>query len=145
MKKKIALIILMLGLPIALLLTNFGYSLYKFNEPENKMSKGTCLETFSVEHWHKHSPPTTSVHSVVRNNMQVYIVDGNCYKNTKTIPWEQEHEFMYFIAVCTGILLALIGGVIAIVFVIFWFVAIHTVCVIKPDEKFIDRFWQSFE
>ena len=143
--KKIALIILMLGIPIALLFTNFGYSLYKFNEPENKMSKGTCLETFSVEHWHKSSPPTTTVHSVVRDDMQVYIVDGNCNNNTKTIPWEKEHSFMYLVAVCTGFLLAFIGVAIAIAFVILWCIAIHTIIVLKPGEKFYDRFVKCFE
>lgn len=136
--------IFLIILPFLLLLINMIVVQYNVTTDENRMAKGTCIETFSVEHWHKHSPPTTSVHTVVRNGMQVYIVDGNCYSKTKAIPWEKEHEFAHFMAMIGLIVWGVIAFVVAAVFIYTWVMFVYTLITIKPDQKLWKTFWINF-
>ena len=136
--------IFLIILPFLLLLINIIVVKYNVTSDENRLAKGTCIETFSVEHWHKHSPPTTSVHSVVRNGMQVYIVDGNCYSKTKAIPWEQEHEFAHFMAGLGLVIWGVIAFVVAATFIYAWVMFVYTLITIKPDQKLWETFWINF-
>lgn len=136
--------IFLIILPFLLLLINMIVVQYNETTNENRMTKGTCIETFSVEHWHKHSPPTTSVHSVVRNGMQVYIVDGNCYSKTREIPWEKEHEFAHFMAMIGIVIWGVIAFVVAAVLLYTWVMFVYTLITIKPDQKLWETFWINF-
>lgn len=136
--------IFLIILPFLLLLINIIVVQYNETTDENRLAKGNCIETFSVEHWHKHSPPTTSVHSVVRNGMQVYIVDGNCYSKTKAIPWEQEHAFAHFMAMIGLVIWGVIAFVVAAVFLYTWVMFVYTLITIKPDQKLWKTFWINF-
>lgn len=142
MKKTLGISLIIL--PFLLLLINMIVVQYNETTSENRLSKGTCLETFSVEHWHKHSPPTTSVHSVVRNGMQVYIVDGNCYSKTKEIPWEKEHDVAHFMAGLGLIIWGIIAFIVFVAIIYFWVILIYTLITIKPDKKFWETFWINF-
>jgi preprotein translocase subunit Sss1 len=136
--------IFLIILPFLLLLINIIVVHYNVTSDENRLAKGTCIETFSVEHWHKHSPPTTSVHSVVRNGMQVYIVDGNCYSKTKAIPWEDEHSFANFMAGLGLIVWGIIAFVVVVIFIYTWVMFVYTLITIKPDQKLWETFWDNF-
>lgn len=136
--------IFLIILPFLLLLINIIVVKYNVTSDENRLAKGTCIETFSVEHWHKHSPPTTSVHTVVRNGMQVYIVDGNCYSKTREIPWEKEHEFAHFMAMIGLIVWGVIAFVVAAFFIYAWVMLIYTLITIKPEQKMWETFWNNF-
>ena len=142
MKKKLGIILIIL--PFLLLLINMINVQYNKTTDENRLAKGTCIETFSVEHWHKHSPPTTSVHSVVRNGMQVYIVDGNCYSKTKAIPWEKEHEFAEFMAMLGVVVWGIVAFIVAAFLIYGWIKFIYTLMTIKPGQKFWQTFWDNF-
>ena len=141
MKKKLGIFLIIL--PFLLLLINMIVVQHNVTSDENRLAQGTCLETFSVEHWHKHSPPTTSVHTVVRNGMAVYIVDGNCSKTT-TIPWEKEHGFAYFMAMIGLVIWGVIAFVVAAVILYSWVMFIYTLLTIKPDQKLWETFWINF-
>ena len=143
MKKILGIILIIL--PFLLLLINIINVHYNETTDENRLAKGTCIETFSVEHWHKHSPPTTSVHTVVRNGMQVYIVDGNCYSKTKAIPWEKEHEFAHFMVGLGLIIWGIIAFVVVVIFIYAWVMFVYTLITIKPDKKFWETYWINFK
>lgn len=143
MKKTLGIFLLII--PFLLLLINMIVVQYNITSDENRLAKGTCLETFSVEHWHKNSPPTTSVHTVVRNGMDVYIVDGNCYSKSKTIPWEKEHNFAHIMAEFGLILWGVIAFIGAAVFIYSWVIFIYTLITIKPDQKLWETFCINFK
>jgi hypothetical protein len=136
--------IFLIILPFLLLLINIIVVKSNVTSDENRLAKGTCIETFSVQHCHKHSPPTTSVHSVVRNGMQVYIVNGNCYSKTKAIPWEQEHEFANFMAGLGLIVWGIIAFFVVVIFIYAWVMFVYTLITIKPDQKLWKTFWINF-
>ena len=142
MKKKLGIFLIII--PFLLLLINVIVVQYNITTDENRMTKGTCLETFTVEHWHKHSPPTTSIHSVVRNGMQVYIVDGDCYSKTKEIPWEKEHDFAHFMAQLGLIVWGIIAFIVVGILIYTWVIFVYTLIKIKPDQKFWKTFWINF-
>lgn len=143
MKKTLGIFLFIL--PFLLLLINMIVVQYNVTSDENRLTKGTCIETFSVEHWHKHSPPTTSVHSVVRNGMQVYIVDGNCYSKTRAIPWEKEHDFAQFMAEFGLLAWCGIAIVVVAIFIYSWVIFVYTLITIKPDQKLWETFWIHFK
>ena len=143
MKKKLGIILIIL--PFLLLLINLIVVKYNVTSDENRLTKGTCLETFSVEHWHRYEPPTTSVHSVVRNGMQVYIVNGSCSSKTKAIPWEKEHDFAHFMAMVGIVIWGIIAFIVAAFFIYGWIKFIYTLMTIKPGQKFWQTFWINFD
>lgn len=143
MKKTLGIFLIIL--PFLLLLINMIVVHYNETTDENKLAKGTCLETFSVEHWHKYSPPTTSVHTVVRNGMDVYIVDGDCHSKSKTIPWEKEHDFAHFMSEFGVIIWGIITFIVAVILIYFWVIFIYTLITIKPGKNFWDTYWINFE
>lgn len=120
--KKLAIVIIIL--PFIFLFTMTGISNYYKNLPDEQMNHGKCIETYTVEHWHKYKAPTTTVHSVVRDGNSVYIVDGNCNNHTKTIPWEQEHGFISFMGFLGSMVLFGLCFVFVIAIIVFWILAI---------------------
>ena len=74
------------------------------------IAKGECLKTYTVEHWHKHSAPTYTTHTVMLYNDNAYVVDGVC--DVAAISWRDEHQIIYGLGVLTILpwsLLALAG------------------------------------
>lgn len=143
MKKKLGIIILIL--PFLALLINMIVVQYNETSSKNRMAQGTCIETFTVDHWHRYKPPTTSTHSVVRNGMKVYIVDGNCYSKTREIPWEKEHDLAHFMAELGLIIWGIIAFIVAALIIYSWVIFVYTLIKIKPDQKFLDTFWINFK
>ena len=85
-----------------------AYTYFHDNEP---VAKGECLKTYVFEHWHKHSPPTQSVHSVYFYQGQAYVVDGSC--SDSYISWKDTHKILYTIAIFSILPYALIALLIA--------------------------------
>lgn len=77
------------------------------NEP---IAKGECLKTYTIEHWHKYSPPTTTTHTVMLYKNQAYVVNGTCQSGT--ISWVDTHSFLYFLGITSLIPWCFLGLVI---------------------------------
>ena len=141
--KKLAIVLVLL--PFIFLFTMSGISYYHRNLPDEQMNHGKCIETYTVEHWHKHKAPTTTVHSVVRNGNSVYIVDGNCNNHTKTIPWEKEHDFIYFMGCIGSLILFGLGLILGIAIILFWIFAIWFFFIYDRTKSFKENFDEFFK
>lgn len=74
------------------------------------IAKGECLKTYTLEHWHKHSAPTYTTHTVMLYNNNAYVVDGVC--DVAAISWKDEHQIIYglgILSILPWALLALAG------------------------------------
>lgn len=141
--KKLGIFIVLL--PFIFLFTMTDISYYYTHLPEERMNHGKCLETYTVEHWHKYSAPTTSVHSVVRNDGYVYIVDGDCRNHIKAIPWEQEHGFIHFMGELGGVVLIGLCLLTVIAIIICWVVAIWFLFKYDRTKTFNENFDEFFK
>ena len=56
---------------------------------------GECLKSYTIEHWHKYSPPTYTTHSVIYYSGQAFVIPGSC--PTNEISWKYAHPAIYFI------------------------------------------------
>lgn len=64
-----------------------------FTHDNDYVAKGECLKTYTLEHWHKHSPPTYSTHTVMLYHNNAYVVSGTC--DTGAISWQDTHKLLY--------------------------------------------------
>lgn len=84
------------------------------------VAKGECLKTYTLEHWHKHSPPTYSTHTVMLYNNRAYVVPGTC--DTAVISWQDTHQLLYFIGLLSGMpWFALALAIVCAIVVLFMF------------------------
>lgn len=68
-----------------------------FKHENDVIAKGECLKTFTVEHWHKHSPPTYTTHTVMLYANNAYVVPGTC--DTGAVSWSDTHKALTAIGV----------------------------------------------
>lgn len=84
------------------------------------LSEYKCATTFTEEHWHKYSPPTTHTYSVVHNNHVAYVIEGDCTTGiSRKTMWEQEHVILSMIGLVTQVALLIIFIVAILVAVVF--------------------------
>lgn len=83
-------------------------SVITYTHDNEYIAKGECLKTYTQEHWHKHSAPTYTTHTVMLYNDNAYIVNGGC--DVAAISWRDEHKIIYGL----GILGVLPWGLLAI-------------------------------
>ena len=125
--------ILMILIPVLLFFSDGWYVYLKSQSNDELLAQGKCIETFTEEHWHKHSPPSVTVHSTVRLGHDAYVLDGDCNNKLKEIPWTESHEVHYAIGVISCIIQIIIGVMLVLVIIVVW--VIIALSMIKGDKN----------
>jgi len=103
-----------------------------YTHENDYIAKGECLKTYTTEHWHKHSAPTYSTHTVMFYNGNAYVVDGEC--EVAAISWSDTHQVLLFFGV-TSVVAWLALGLFLAAIVIFIFYLIYTMIYGKDKRK----------
>jgi len=133
---------IMILLPVMFIYIIGGYTYYKTNSDEDIKIKGKCIETYTVNHWYKSSPPTTTVHTVVRLNQKAYIVDGECDNGVKQIPWHKEHNILYIFGGIGEVVILITLVIIGLAILCIWGMTIRVLLKYDKTKSFREN-WNA--
>lgn len=113
---------LILILPVLAFLGTGTYAQLEKYSDKVRVVEGKCLETFSEQHWHRHSPPETVTYSTVRIGHDAYVLQGDCKTAVRGRElWSDQHKVLTLIGFFTQLfygVAALITVLAAIVFTV---------------------------
>ena len=125
---------LILILPVLAFLGTGTYAQLERYSEKVRVVEGKCLETFSEQHWHRHSPPETVTYSTVRIGHSAYIVQGDCQTAIHGRElWMDQHKVLTMIGCLTQIFYAVVAVVAGLVAV--FFTASFAINLIKSKDK----------
>lgn len=136
MKTKVKKIIgyLILILPVLAFLGTGTYGQLEKYSDEVRIAEGTCLETFSQQHWYKHRAPETITYSTVRIGHSAYVVRGDCKTAVRSRElWMDQHKVLAIIGCFTQIIYAAVA-LIAVLAALFFTIS-FAIDLIKSKDK----------
>ena len=125
---------LILILPVLAFLGIGTYAQLAQYSDKVRVVEGKCLETFSEEHWHRHSPPETVTYSTVRIGHSAYVVQGDCQTAARGRElWRDQHAVLAVIGLFTQIIYAAFDLIVALAILIF--IVSFALDLIKSKDK----------
>ena len=111
---------LILILPVIAFLGIGTYAQLEQYSDKVRIVEGKCLETFSEQHWHRHSPPETITYSTVRIGHSAYVLQGDCQTAIRGRElWRDQHKVLTIIGCLTQIFYAVFDLVVVLAVIVF--------------------------
>jgi hypothetical protein len=125
---------LILILPVLAFLGIGTYAQLEQYSDKVRIVEGKCLETFSEQHWHRHSPPETITYSTVRIGYSAYVLRGDCQTAIRGRElWRDQHKVLAIIGCLTQIFYAVFDLVVVLAVIVF--TASFAINLIKSKDK----------